>query len=101
VDSFGNYLPGFCGGISLGKAKDLNRMIEEGIELDRYPVLRFIVENDFAGFYQFAQRQGFRDRAEGYYSKCHLCLELRKFLCSVADFQELQPKVFYQQIAKK
>ena len=101
VDCFGNYLPGFCGGISLGKAKDLSRMIEEGIELDRYPVLRFIVENDFAGFYQFAHWHGFRDRAEGYYSKCHLCLELRIFLCSVEDFQELQPKVFYQQIAKK
>ena len=101
VDSFGNYLPGFCGGISLGKARDLSRMINDGIELDHCPVLRFIIENDFAGFYQFASHHGFKFQPEGYYSKCHLCLELRKFLCSAADFPELQPKIFYQQIDKR
>jgi hypothetical protein len=100
VDNYGNYLPGFCGGISLGDARNLSSLITEGIDINKKPILQFIIENDFAGFFYFACRHGFKAKKNGYYSKCHLCLELRKFLSSIQEYRELQPKIFYQQIDK-
>lgn len=101
VDNYGNYLAGFCGGISLGDARYLDLLIDRGIELQNYPILRFIVENDFYGFYEYACQLGYQAPDWGYFSKCHLCLDLRRFLSLTHDYIELQPKVFYQQIDKQ
>ncbi len=32
-DNYGNYAPGFCGGITLGDCQNLNRLLDEGIEV--------------------------------------------------------------------
>jgi hypothetical protein len=95
VDNYGNLIPGFCGGISLGDVKDLPELIEDGIDLDNYPILDFIIKNDFEGFYNFARQKGYSGTAKQYHSKCHLCLELRKFLAKQEDYFELQPRQFY------
>lgn len=97
-DNYGNYLPGYCGGISLGDCRDLDELLEEGIDLDRHPVLRFLINQDFEGLFQFAMDFGYRKLGDGYVSKCHLCLDIRKHLLEEGEFEELRPKEFYSHL---
>ena len=94
-DNYGNFQPGYCGGISLGSWKELDRLTEEGVDLDKRPVLRYIIKNDFRGLLKFAKDKGYQERETGYLSKCHLCVDIRKFLAGQDDYPELQPRQFY------
>lgn len=94
-DNYGNFLPGYCGGISLGDWHNLIELTEEGIDLEGYPVLRFLIEEDMEGLFRFADKLGYPEREEGYISKCDLCLDIRNYLISRQDFEELQPEEFY------
>jgi hypothetical protein len=94
-DNYGNYVPGFCGGITLGDCRNLDKRLDEGIEIDDYPVLGFLANDDLRGLFDYALLQGYRETEKGYFSKCHLCTDLRKFLVKKNDFKELQPKEFY------
>jgi hypothetical protein len=94
-DNYGNYIPGFCGGITLGDCRQLDELLKEGIALEEYPVLKYIIADDFTGLLRFALDRGYRVKEEGYYSKCHLCVDVRKFLAAGGDFMELKPEGFY------
>ncbi|KPK77975.1 MAG: hypothetical protein AMJ89_01470 [candidate division Zixibacteria bacterium SM23_73] len=94
-DNYGNCLPGYCGGISLGSWQALDKLIEEGIDLDHHPVLEFLISQDFKGLLQFAKDSGFQELKEGYISKCDLCTDIRKQLLAKKDINELKPKEFY------
>ena len=97
-DNYGNLMPGYCGGISLGHWKDLDALEIEGIDLDEHPVLRFLIAEDVRGLLRFTQDLGYQETREGYVSKCDLCLDLRRYLVSRQDFDELSPKEFYAQL---
>jgi hypothetical protein len=94
-DNFGNYVPGFCGGLSLGDCRDLESLLRRGVDLSERPVLGFIANDDFAGLFRFAQERDFQPQADGYFSKCHLCMDLRRHLAAHGDFVELSPREFY------
>lgn len=94
-DNYGNYIPGFCGGISLGDCRELDKLLKDGIDLEQYPILEFLISGDFKGFYQFAKDYGYIESRDGYFSKCHLCTDIRKYLILKEDFKELRPKEFY------
>jgi hypothetical protein len=94
-DNYGNFMPGYCGGISLGHWRELKRLTNEGIDLDDHPVLSFLIAEDVQGLFFFAQDIGYQESQDGYLSKCDLCLDLRKHLVSRQDFEELRPKEFY------
>lgn len=94
-DNYGNYIPGYCGGISLGDCRNLDRLLIEGIRSEEYPVLNFLMDEDLGGLFQFAKDLGYRESQEGYFSKCHLCTDIRKHLVVKKDFEELNPKEFY------
>ncbi len=94
-DNYGNFMPGYCGGISLGHWSDLDTLVQEGIDLDRHPVLGFLIADDMRGLLHFAEDFGYQVSQEGYLSKCDLCLDLRRHLVSHGDFAELSPKEFY------
>jgi hypothetical protein len=98
-DNYGHLMPGYCGGISLGPWTELERLTEEGIDLDERPVLRFLIAGDMEGLFRFAQDLGYQASEEGYLSKCDLCLDVRKHLVSIGDFAELQPREFYAHVA--
>ena len=99
IDNYGNYIPGYCAGISLGDASDLERIWSEGIDAESHPVLAFLATGDFEGLLGFASSQfGYREAAGGYVSKCHLCLDIRKHL-SREGFRELKPEEFYSHLA--
>jgi len=97
-DNYGNVMPGYCGGISLGHWRNLDRLISEGIELETHPVLGFLIAEDLGGLFHFAEDLGYGEAQEGYLSKCDLCLDLRKYLVSRKDFEELSPGEFYMHI---
>jgi hypothetical protein len=98
VDNYGNYLPGYCGGISLGDAQNLDLICEEGIDADSHPILDFLTASDFEGLSQFATKDfGYEEKSEGYVSKCHLCLDIRKHLAR-EGFEELAPEEFYSHL---
>ena len=97
-DNYGNMMPGYCGGISLGDWKDLDAIEEEGIDLDEYPVLRFLIAEDIEGLLGSASDFGYQESEEGYVSKCDLCLDIRSHLVSRGDFEELRPREFYEHL---
>jgi hypothetical protein len=97
-DNYGNYMPGYCGGISLGNWHELDMMINKGIDLERTPVLKFLITQDFEGLYEYSKKLGFEDKGSGYISKCDLCLQLRSYLIPVKEFSELKPRQFYDQL---
>ena len=84
-----------CGGITLGRWKELDALETEGIGLDERPVLKHLIAEDMEGLLHFAQDHGYRESEEGYISKCDLCLDVRTHLVSQGDFPELAPKAFY------
>jgi hypothetical protein len=94
VDNYCNYLPGFCGGLSLGDARDLDAICG-GIDLDRLPVIGALLEG-LGALHCLGVDWGYRDRAEGYISKCHLCLEIRGHLARHGEFEELRPLEMYE-----
>jgi len=97
-DNYGNLLPGYCGGISLGNWLHLDSLVEEGIDLEEHPILSFLVAEDMKGLFNFARDHGYHDSERGYVSKCDLCLALRRYLVSRGDFGELAPREFYEHV---
>lgn len=98
IDNYGNYIPGYCGGISLGKIYNLDKLNQKGISPREYPVLFDIAQDNFQGLLELGREYGYQVKEEGYYSKCHLCLDIRKKLNQEGDFKELQPEQFYKHI---
>jgi len=97
-DNYGNFMPGYCGGISLGSWFEIDQIIEEGLDVKEHPILSFLVKEDMKGLFRFAEDFGYRAPHEGFVSKCDLCLDIRKHLGSKEDFKELRPKTFYEYI---
>jgi hypothetical protein len=97
-DNYGNFMPGYCGGISLGSWFELDRLLIEGIDMEQRPVLKYLVKEDMKGLLDFAENMGYQEPGEGYVSKCHLCLDIRKYLAFTGDYDELKPREFYQQL---
>jgi hypothetical protein len=97
-DNYGNFVPGYCGGISLGNWEELDALVEEGIDLETHPVLRHLIEEDVRGLLHFAKDFGYQEYGGGYLSKCDLCLDIRRFLVTQGDFEELRPKGFYEHL---
>ena len=87
--------------ISLGSWFELDRLVDEGIDLKNRPVLRHLVNEDMRGLLNFAFDMGYREINKGYVSKCHLCLDIRKYLVSIGDFEDLQPRQFYEQLKEE
>jgi len=97
-DNYGNFVAGYCGGISLGNWYEVDYLVTEGIDLAEHPVLEFLIAEDFHGLFQFAKGYGYQESEEGYLSKCDLCLDIRKFIVDKGNFKELAPKEFYEHV---
>jgi hypothetical protein len=97
IDNYGNYIGGFCVGISLGDAHNLDSVFG-GINLDERPVLSALVTG-IEELYRSAKEYGYEDLSGGYVSPCHLCMDIRKHLVQQTDeFEELRPKQIYSHI---
>jgi len=98
IDNYGNYMTGYCGGISLGDARDMNS-IWDGINLEEHPILEALM-TDLEKLYELGVKEfGYKERKEGYVSKCHLCLDIRKHIAQQSnEFKELRPREFYSHL---
>ncbi|KPL17710.1 MAG: hypothetical protein AMJ93_14730 [Anaerolineae bacterium SM23_84] len=92
VDNYCNFVPGYCAGISLGDARHLDALCE-GINLQERPVLRALLTS-LEELYQLGQEFGYQE-LDGYVSKCHLCVDIRRLLAKTGEFTELKPLQFY------
>jgi organic radical activating enzyme len=95
VDLFGNYIPGLCSGISI-PIDDLGRPISE----KTYPFLAVLYESGISGFRDLAsEKYGFKGM-ESYISKCHLCMDIRRYLVIEKNIKarEFQPRDFYEKV---
>jgi hypothetical protein len=97
IDNYGNYMAGFCGGISLGDAHNMENIFN-GIELEKKPVLKALAK-DIQQLYKLAKSFDYHQVIDGYISACHLCMDIRKHLVEKTDeFEELQPQHIYKHI---
>lgn len=95
-DLYGNYIPYFCGGLSIGDSTDLIKFYEE-FNLEDLPLAKLLVEGGPYALMQFAKEKfNYVELSSGYVGKCHLCVDIRKHLSSTAtEFKELSPREFY------
>ncbi len=98
IDNYGNYMSGYCGGISLGDARNLDALLK-GIDLSKWPILSAVV-TDLKKLYEIGvEKFDYKERMEGYVSKCHLCVDVRKSIVEHTDeFKELRPVEFYRNL---
>jgi len=99
IDNYGNYMTGYCGGLSLGDARRLDELLEYGIDLDERPILKALTES-LGKLYELAVKEfNYVERADGYISECDLCLDMRRHIAQQTDeFHELAPKEFYRNL---
>ena len=103
VDNYCNYMTGYCGGISLGDARNLDAICS-GIDLDDYPILAMLVSNrGIKRLYEFGVKEfGYQESKVGYISKCHLCVDIRRHISRQTDeFKELRPREFYLSLSNE
>ena len=96
IDNYGNYITGYCGGLSLGDARELDELLEKGLDLDERPILKALM-NNLGELYHFAVREfNYVEKKDGYISKCNLCLDIRRHIIqNSGKFIELSPREFY------
>ena len=98
-DPYGNLIPSFCSGISLGDARDLTALMYY-FDIDRLPLVKMLVEGGPYSLYEFAVKEfGYKQMRHGYIGKCHLCVDVRRWIRQRTDrFVELSPAEFYKQL---
>lgn len=83
----------------MGDARHLDTICSEGVSLEERPIIAALVDS-LEKLYQLGVSQfDYKENDEGYISKCHLCLDIRKYISQNTDeFIELNPKEFYQHL---
>lgn len=94
IDNYGNYMPGFCGGISMARVTRLGDFGTQSLNK-----ISGALTVRLEKLWQLGRKFGYSERQEGYISKCHLCVDIRRHLVSETDqFPELAPKEFYSHL---
>jgi hypothetical protein len=92
VDLYGHLFTGLCAGLVAATVENLHPVIEP----DRHPVMTTLCDGGPVALMETAiDRHQFAPRAEGYVSKCDLCLDVRTCLRQSGEYEELQPAGFY------
>jgi hypothetical protein len=94
-DLHGNYVPAFCGGISIGSWYDLAGIREQAEQEALPQLVQILIKQGPTGLADLAESQGYKPCPGGYVDKCHLCVEVRRWLVGQGEYSELQPKEFY------
>jgi hypothetical protein len=96
LDLYGNYVSGFCGGLSIGDWHHLPQLLADFDEGRYPPLVQILVERGPYGLLELARGSyGYQPLPEGYAGKCHLCVDVRRHLATTGDFAELRPPGFY------
>ena len=97
MDLYGNFIPAFCGGITLASWFELADMVRVYREGRFDPVIDTLIEGGPYSLFQYAQENyGYHDLEGGYAGKCHLCVDVRRHLVDQGVFVEsFKPARFY------
>ena len=97
-DPYGNLIPSFCSGLSLGDGRDLMGFMQ-GFDLDRLPLVKMLVESGPYALCKYAVKEWDYQPLSGYVGKCHLCVDIRRWIQQHTNqFTELAPARFYEQL---
>lgn len=98
-DLYGNFVPGFCGGLAVGDWRVLDQVLDD-FQADRLPpLIEILVNRGPYRLMQMAQEDhGYEPLEEGYTGKCHLCVDVRRHLAKAGEFEELRPQGFYENL---
>jgi hypothetical protein len=102
-DLYGNYISGFCGGLSVGDWHELSET-RSRFGNGRYPdlVAELIDRGPYGLYLLAAEKYGYSALEGGYAGKCHLCVDVRRHLHAVeGNFEELRPSGFYENLHEK
>jgi organic radical activating enzyme len=93
IDCEGNVT--LCPGISTGNAysESLTEVVSR-YDCKRHPIIRAIVEKGPVGLLDLARSHGY-EQNQNFVNECHLCYEMRKYLCGQYD-QYLAPLGCYR-----
>lgn len=99
LDLYGNYISGFCGGLTAGDWHQLPEIIDN-FQRGKYPsLIKMLINEGPYGLFNFSREQyAYRALFDGYAGKCHLCVDVRAHLASVGEFDELEPREFYTSV---
>ncbi|UCF60158.1 MAG: hypothetical protein JSV37_10355 [Anaerolineaceae bacterium] len=98
-DLYGNYISGFCGGLTIGSWRELHQVFED-FRAGRYPpLIEILIARGPYGLAQMAREDyGYQPNPAGYTGKCHLCVDVRRHMVRTGDFFELSPLPFYDHL---
>ncbi|MHA1688772.1 MAG: hypothetical protein ACTSYC_06955 [Promethearchaeota archaeon] len=69
-DLHGNYIPGYCGGLSWGDIRNLSILSKKGIELKKYPILNSLINGTLRDLHEMAVKAfNYQELQAGYISK--------------------------------
>ncbi|TET55279.1 MAG: radical SAM protein [Anaerolineales bacterium] len=95
-DLYGNYISGFCGGLTVGSWQQIGAVSAEFRAGRHPPLVETLVQGGPHALYEFArEKHGYRALPTGYAGKCHLCFDARRHLVTHGDYAELKPREFY------
>ena len=94
IDSEGNVT--LCPGISIGNAREepLTAVVSR-YDCKSHPIIKVIVERGPVGLLELARSHGYKQN-QNFVNQCHLCYEMRKYLCRRYD-QYLAPLGCYRE----
>lgn len=96
-DLYGNFISGFCGGLSVGSWRALPQVIADFHAGHYPPLVKILIQGGPYMLYQFARQEyGYTAPPDGFAGKCHLCVDVRRFLSRTEKFDELAPQKFYE-----
>jgi hypothetical protein len=99
LDLYGNYISGFCGGLTVGDWHSLPKIINEFRLGDYPPLVEMLIADGPFGLFNYAcENFAYQQLSQGYAGKCHLCVDVRSHLASAAEFNELAPRQFYSSL---
>ena len=99
LDLYGNYISGFCGGLTAGDWHRLPKIIQDYERGIYPPLIKILIDEGPYGLFNFA-REGYAYQVlfDGYAGKCHLCVDVRAHLAIFGEFDELEPQEFYTSV---
>jgi hypothetical protein len=98
-DLYGNYISGFCGGLTIGGWRELPQILDDFRAARSPQLIGVLIERGSYGLFELAQLEyGYKALPEGYTGKCHLCVDVRRHLVKEDEFAELRPLPFYEHI---
>jgi hypothetical protein len=99
LDLHGNYIPAFCGGLTLGDWHDLPGLLARYQAGDYPPLVEVLIQRGPYGLLELARKaHAYQPLPEGYTGKCHLCVDVRRHLVAHGTFEELRPQEFYDHV---